>query len=63
MIEQKSLGKDLRKAIKRSDGTFLNPFQQAKRYIVDLPVDKHPLWVITCNFSEFLIYDILNPQT
>lgn len=62
MIEQKSLGKDLRKAIKQSDGTFLNPFQQAKRYIVDLPVDKHPLWVITCNFSEFLIYDMNKPN-
>lgn len=63
MIEQKSLGKDLRKAIKQSDGTFLNPFQQAKRYIVELPVDKHPRWVITCNFSEFLIYDMNKPNS
>ena len=62
MIEQKSLDKDLRKAIKQSDGTFLNPFQQAKRYIVELPVDKHPRWVITCNFSEFLIYDMNKPN-
>ncbi len=29
MIEQKSLGKDLRQAIKQSDGTLLTPFQQA----------------------------------
>lgn len=62
MIEQKSLGKDLQKAIKQSDGTFLNPFQQAKRYIVELPVDKHPRWVVTCNFSEFLIYDMNKPN-
>lgn len=62
MIEQKSLDKDLRKAIKQSNGTFLNPFQQAKRYIVELPVDKHPRWVITCNFSEFLIYDMNKPN-
>lgn len=62
MIEQKSLGKDLRKAIKQSDGTFLSPFQQAKRYIVELPVDKHPRWVVTCNFSEFLIYDMNKPN-
>ena len=62
MIEQKSIGKDLRKAIKQSDGTFLNPFQQAKRYIVELPVDRHPRWVITCNFSEFLIYDMNKPN-
>lgn len=32
MIEQKSLGKDLRKGIKQSDGSVLSPFQQAKRY-------------------------------
>lgn len=63
MIEQKSLGKDLRKAIKQSNGIFLNPFQQAKRYIVELPVDKHPRWVITCNFSEFLIYDMNKPNS
>lgn len=62
MIEQKSLGKDLRKSIKQSDGTFLNPFQQAKRYIVELPVDRHPRWVVTCNFSEFLIYDMNKPN-
>ena len=62
MIEQKSLGKDLRKGIKQSDGTYLNPFQQAKRYIVELPVDKHPRWVVTCNFSEFLIYDMNKPN-
>lgn len=63
MIEQKSLGKDLRKGIKQSDGSTLNPFQQAKRYIVELPVDKHPRWVITCNFSEFLIYDMNKPNS
>lgn len=62
MIEQKSIGKDLRKGIRQSDGTFLNPFQQAKRYIVELPVDKHPRWVVTCNFSEFLIYDMNKPN-
>ena len=31
MIEQKSSGKDLRKPIKQSDGSFLTPFQQAKK--------------------------------
>lgn len=33
LIEQKGLGKDLNKPIRQSDGTLLNPFQQAKRYI------------------------------
>ena len=31
LIEQKGADKDLNKAIKQSDGTFLTPFQQAKR--------------------------------
>ncbi len=62
MIEQKSLGKDLRKAIKQSDGTYLNPFQQAKRYSVELPYDDRPRWIITCNFEEFLVYDMNKPN-
>ena len=32
LIEQKSLGKNLRQPIKQSDGTKLSPFEQAKRY-------------------------------
>ena len=63
MIEQKSRGKSLTEAILQSDGQRLTPFQQARRYIVDLPVDKHPRWVITCNFSEFLIYDMNKPNS
>lgn len=62
MIEQKTLGKDLRKGIRQSDGSLLSPFQQAKRYIINLPVSKHPRWLITCNFSEFLIYDMEKPN-
>lgn len=62
MIEQKSLGKDLRKAIRQSDGTLLNPFQQAKRYSAELPYDDRPRWIITCNFAEFLVYDMNKPN-
>ena len=62
LIEQKSLGKDLRAAIRQSDGSLLSPYQQAKRYIVDLPLSRHPRWVVTCNFSEFLIYDMEKPN-
>ena len=54
--------KDLRKGIKQSDGSMLPPFQQAKRYIANLPLSKHPRWLITCNFSEFLIYDMEKPN-
>ena len=31
LIEQKSIDKDLRKGIRQSDGSLLNPFQQAKK--------------------------------
>ena len=61
LIEQKSLNIDLRKPIKQSDGASLTPFQQAKRYITELPLSKHPRWVITCNFSSFLVYDMEQP--
>ena len=62
MIEQKSLDKDLSEAIKQSDGTFLTPYQQAKRYAAELPYSKRPRWIIACNFAEFHIYDMENPQ-
>ncbi len=62
LIEQKSLDKDLRKGIRQSDGSMLNPFQQAKKYIAELPLSKHPKWVITCNFKSFLIYNMENPK-
>ena len=63
LIEQKGLGKDLRKAIRQSDGSLLTPFQQAKRYSAELPFSRRPRWIITCNFSEFLVYDMENPNS
>ena len=62
LIEQKSLGKDLRKGILQSDGSILNPYQQAKRYVASLKLSEHPRWVVTCNFSEFLVYDMEQPN-
>ncbi len=62
MIEQKSLDKDLRKGIKQSDGKLLTPYQQAVRYSSMLPYSKRPRWIVTCNFSEFLIYDMEKPN-
>ena len=61
LIEQKGLGKDLNKPIRQSDGSLLNPFQQAKKYILELPVSRHPRWVVTCNFAEFYVYDMERP--
>ena len=62
LIEQKGADKDLRAPIRQSDGTLLTPFQQAKRYITELPVSRHPRWVVTCNFRSFLVYDMERPN-
>ena len=61
LIEQKSHDKDLDKEILQSDGSTLTPYEQARKYVVDMPVSKHPRWVVTCNFREFRIYDMENP--
>ena len=63
MIEQKSLGKDLRKPIRQSDGTMLTPFQQAQRYSAALPYSQRPRWIVTCNFAEIDVYDMENPNS
>ena len=61
LIEQKGIGKDLRKPIKQSDGSLLTPFQQAKRYAAELPYSQRPRWIVTCNFAEFNVYDMERP--
>lgn len=61
LIEQKKRGVDLRSPIRQSDGLLLNPFQQAQRYSAALPYSQRPRWIITCNFEEFLIYDMEKP--
>ncbi|MDD6489758.1 MAG: methylase, partial [Clostridia bacterium] len=62
LIEQKSRDKDLSKPIKQSDGTLLSPFQQAKRYSAELPYSSRPRWIVTCNFKEFYVYDMEQPN-
>jgi len=62
IIEQKSLGKDLRAPIRQSDGSLLTPFQQGKRYNAELPYSQRARWIVTCNFAEFLVYDMEQPN-
>ena len=62
LIEQKKKGKNLRSPIRQSDGSLLTPFQQAQRYSNALPYSQRPRWIITCNFDEFLIYDMEKPN-
>ena len=41
---------------------MLTPFQQAQRYSAVLPYSQRPRWIITCNFEEFLVYDMEKPN-
>lgn len=63
LIEQKSIDKDLKKGIRQSDGSLLSPFQQAKRYSIELPYDDRPRWIVLSNFQEFHIFDMNKPQS
>nr|MCR5658548.1 SAM-dependent methyltransferase [Bacteroidales bacterium] len=62
IIEQKSIDKDLRAPVPQSEGGKLTPFQQAKKYVANLPLSQHPKWIVTCNFAEFLVYDMEQPN-
>lgn len=62
MIEQKSIDKDINKPIRQSDGTPLTPFQQAQRYSAVLPYSQRPRWIVICNFKEFAVHDMENPN-
>ena len=63
IIEQKSIGKDLTKGIKQSDGTWLTPMQQMIRYANAMNYDEMPRWGISCNFQEFMIFDFNNKHS
>ncbi|MBR4630628.1 MAG: SAM-dependent DNA methyltransferase [Treponema sp.] len=62
LIEQKGIKIDLHKAYEQSDGTFLTPFEQAKRYVSEMKASEKPRWIIVCNFAEFLVYDLEIPH-
>ncbi len=62
LIEQKSIDKDLRAPVPQSEGGKLTPFQQGKKYVANLPLSQHPKWIVTCNFAEFLVYDMEQPN-
>ena len=61
LIEQKSLGKDLRQGIPQSDGSVLTPYKQAKRYGDNMPFSMRPRWIVVSNFASFLVYDLEQP--
>ena len=63
LIEQKGSHVDPRKPEKQSDGTFQTPYQQARRYENQILQNEQPHWIIVCNFSEFIIYDMRVDKT
>ena len=62
LIEQKGRDVDLRKGATQSDGSFLTPFQQARRYAGYLPHDRNPRWIVVSNFVTFEIHDMNRPN-
>ncbi len=62
LIEQKGMDIDLGKHYRQSDGSMLTPFQQARRYAGLLPHNMNPRWIVVCNFQEFRIHDMNNPN-
>ena len=62
LIEQKGSDIDLHKAYRQSDGALLSPYQQAKRYVGEMKASEKPRWIVVCNFTEFLIYDLEVPN-
>ena len=63
LIEQKGSDVDLSKGEKQSDGIYLRPDQQARRYANNLPYDEKPRYIITSNFKEIWIYDENRPHS
>jgi len=57
LIEQKSIGVDLSKPERQSDGEGLTPYEQALKYATYLPAAEAPDFIITSNFESFRIYD------
>lgn len=58
LIEQKSRGVDLEKPQRQSNNRLLSPYEQAKSYDDALPVQEKARWIVTCNFDQFVIYDM-----
>ncbi|MBQ0051565.1 MAG: class I SAM-dependent DNA methyltransferase [Treponema sp.] len=58
LIEQKASKIDLSKGEKQSDGQYLTPYQQAKRYGSNQNYSERPRWIIVSNFVTFEIHDM-----
>lgn len=57
VIEQKSLGVDLNKKRKQSNGDELTAMEQARNYYFNLNKPERGDYIMACNFDEFQIQD------
>ena len=62
LIEQKGANLSLTKKGSQSDRVELTPFEQARRYVMGLPLSEHPRWIVVCNFREFHVHDMERPS-
>ena len=62
LIEQKGSHVKLGRTAVQSDGEKLTPYGQAFRYNNYLPYDQKAKFIIVCNFSEILIYNMNKPN-
>lgn len=62
VIEQKGININLCKGEKQSDDSLLTPYQQARRYGAYLNDNERPRWIVVCNFREFQIHDMKDPN-
>ncbi len=62
LIEQKSADIDLTKKARQSGGDMLTPYEQALRYAGSLGTDLYPKYIVVCNFKEFHIHDMIDPN-
>lgn len=58
LIEQKSIGINLRSRHKQSDGTYLTPYDQAKRYDNERGLSEKARYIVVCNFKSFQVFDM-----
>ena len=63
LVEQKSEYKHLERSHRQSDDRELTAYGQAKRYDDNLPLSEKARWIVTCNFRQFLVYDMERPGT
>lgn len=58
LIEHKSSNVNLREP---DTQTGMTAYEQALKYKANLPYRQTPRWIVTCNFKEFLVYDMEKP--